>query len=169
MKDLKSIHSVIETEIVSQETGEVLDSRIIKKYKATSEPDFIKVYLKDIIYLHDMPSSLHAILYELLRIMDYKNIVSLSAGYKVIICERLGIAKSTLNNALSAFTKCGICSSIGKGMFVINPYLFGKGKFEDILSLRLNIEYKLEGKTFSTEIKKKSDQEINEEENANEI
>ena len=46
---------------------------------------------------------------------------------------------------------------VDKGVYRFNPYLFGKGDWQDIAKLRLEVNYDLKGKSFRTICEYKSD------------
>lgn len=84
--------------------------------------------------------------------------VCLSAGIKRIISKELGLKNNrSINNALSDLVKGKILYRIETGVYNFNPYLFGKGDWQDIARLRLDINYDdIKGKTFKTNIEYKT-------------
>lgn len=124
--------------------------------------DFIDVWLMNILHLHSLPASFHSILRELLMMGDFNNIVSLSSSNRKLLYERLGMANSTFNNAVVSLIKVGILERVvigektANGVYRLNSNFFGDGKFENIVSLRLEIKYSNEGRVFLTEVKKSS-------------
>jgi len=151
-RDTRRITNVTETKVVDSTTGEVMEEILSHTYKVPAEPNFIKLYLNDIIYLHDMPTAHHAILYELLQIMDYDNMITVNSARKRLISTKLDIALSTISNSITELVKAKILIRKDTGMYVANPYLFGKGNWKEIHKIRLDIEYSVEGKSFKTEI-----------------
>lgn len=122
-----------------------------------SEPNFIKLYLKDALYLADLPNQHYKLLYKLLNMSTYSGDkygmhVCLSSGIKRILSKELGLKNNrSINNSLSALVKGHILYRIDTGVYSFNPYLFGKGDWQDVSKLRLEIEYsEIEGKTFKT-------------------
>ena len=65
----------------------------------------------------------------------------------------------TINNALSDFVRTKILYRIETGVYRFNPYLFGKGDWQDISRLRLTIDYSFQGKTFGSIISYQSQQQ----------
>ena len=153
-REQKKIQKIHEKEFISQETGEVLASQTDTTYLIPTEPEFVKVYLQDIIYLHDMPTSYHAVLYELLKIMDYDNMISVTLGWKKRTAIKLDLNVGTVGNIISKLKQSNILERTDVGDYRANPSLFAKGKWIDIYKLRLTIEYDIKGKSFSTEIKR---------------
>ena len=58
---------------------------------------------------------------------------------------------SSINNAITDFVKGKILYRVDVGMYNFNPFLFGKGDWQDISRLRLEVNYDdIKGKTFKT-------------------
>ena len=161
--------AVIKQQVVHQsvdtQTGEVLRSEenITKQY--ASEPPYIKLYLHDILFLSDLPKTHDKILLSLLRkatwaSAEYGMVVTLSAGMKRIMAKELDFKNvRTVNNALSDFVKADILKRLETGVYQLNPYLFGRGDWQDIENLRMTIDYTLEGRTFKSMVEYKNELE----------
>lgn len=153
---MPKIKQSVETSVIN-ERGELVSKHANKTYSWGTEPPFIKVYLQDILYLSDLPKSHENILFELLKRSTYAGdeygmTVTLSAGMKQIIAKTLGIKNvRSINNALSDLVKGKILFRIATGVYQFNSYLFGKGDWQDVSRLRLEINYDdIKGKTFKT-------------------
>lgn len=142
----KNMRNIYYQEITSQldENGTV-ELAEFKRVKKTKEGDFIKLYLEDICYLHNLQANQHEILYHLLKRMSYDNLIVINKAIKEIIAKDTGKAVSTINNAISAYVKESILIRKDRGLYLANPYLFGKGKFEDIQKIRMQLEYTANG------------------------
>lgn len=151
---MPKLNQSIETEIINED-GEFISKRANRTLSWGAEPSFIKFYLQDILYISDMPKKHYKILCELLKRATYAGDkdgmqVCLSAGMKRIIAKALNY-KSTqpIDNALSELSKGKILYRVETGVYQFNPYLFGKGDWQDIARLRLEINYDdIKGKTF---------------------
>nr|CRY97630.1 hypothetical protein [uncultured prokaryote] len=153
---MPNIKQSIETSVLN-EYGEIIERRANKTLSWGAEPIYIKLYLQDVLYLSDMPKHHEKVLFELLKRSTYageKNgmQVSLSAGIKRIISKELGLKNNrSINNVLSDLVHGKILYRIETGVYNFNPYLFGKGDWQDIARLRLEINYdEIKGKTFKT-------------------
>ncbi len=120
------------------ELDEAVNSTEIATSSIPTEPDFIKIYLKDVVTLKGIQPANKDVLYCLLKLMRYENyVVSITKYDKTIICKELGLKRvQQVDNAISSLKKAGILFSIvdenGKkeqGAFEVNPYLFGKGNW----------------------------------------
>jgi predicted transcriptional regulator of viral defense system len=66
--------------------------------------------------------------------------VAITAGVKRLMCQKHGIGSpQTIANALSKMTKEGILLRIETGVYMLNPFLIGKGDWKDIQKLRLGV------------------------------
>ena len=150
----KKIEYIKEYERIDGLTGEVEQKKIDIAYysKIPTEPAFVKLYLQDILYLSDLQPSQAGILYELIKNLNYNNQIVLNPAIKKTICKSLDIQMSTLNNTITKFVKADILFRIDKGVYQLNPYLFGRGDWSNIYKLRLEIDYTLQGRTFKTTI-----------------
>lgn len=153
---MPKINQSVETEVIN-ENGEIISKRANKTLSWGAEPSYIKLYLQDVLYLSDMHKHHEKILFELLKRATYAGdeygmTVSLSAGTKRIMAKVLEIKNiRSINNALSDLVKGKILYRIDTGVYQFNPYLFGKGDWQDIARLRLEINYdEIKGKTFKT-------------------
>lgn len=157
---MPKINQSIEKEVVN-ENGEVLSTSSNKTLSWGNEPTFIKLYLDDIIYLKDLPKTHGPILYELLKHMSYAadegQMIYINAAMKKQIAKNTGFKIGTINNAITALVKGDIFKRIDTGAYQVNPFLFGKGEWQDIAKLRLEISYDVSGKTFKTTCEYKSE------------
>jgi len=154
-KDRRNIYyQEVTSQLDANGTVELAEFKRVKKVK---EGDFIKLYLEDICYLHNLQANQHEILYHLLKRMSYDNLIVVNKAIKEIIANDTGKALSTIDNAISAYVKEGILIRKGRGLYLANPYLFGKGKFENVEKIRMQLEYTTQGITIKSEIDKGSD------------
>lgn len=153
---MPKIKQSIETSVINDQ-GDLVSKRANKTLAWGDEPAFIKFYLQDVLYLSDMPKKHSKVLYELLKRATYAGDedgmqVCLSAGLKRMMMKSLGCKNiQTIDNALCDLTKGKVLYRIETGVYQFNPYLFGKGDWQDINRLRLEIDYNdIKGKTFKT-------------------
>lgn len=156
-RQTKNINFQHDIHVVNQETGEVVSSSQETIVQFPSEPEYIKLYLDDLNKIYELPNS--SILYEIMKRMDYDGLINLSKYAKDTICEKLGLKPQTFANYLQKLKEKDIITTVGRGTFMPNPNLFGKGSWKDIYnrrknyeSIKLNIVYKPDGtKTVQTE------------------
>lgn len=145
----KDIYKTLETEVVDSETGEVLQYKSeTEKVYIEKEPDYVKLYLKDIIRLKDLPPTSEKLLLLIVKHMGYNNLFQAYKPLKLVICQQLGMSINTLNNQISNLRKAGILipmDKYGRGLYLVDPNLFARGSWKDIRNLRLIIDYNLDG------------------------
>jgi hypothetical protein len=141
-----------EKETVDKETGESL--KTYTEAIIPREPDFIKLYLESITKLNDVQGWTDPILYELLKLMNYRNEIVLNAAVKKRMSAEIGISTRTIDNALYMLVKKDIIFREDIGLYKGNPYLFGKGEWRDIRELRMAVVFNPTGQTISTEVVK---------------
>lgn len=125
-----------ETTEVDYETGEVKSKSTTKKYKNT-EPTYIKLYLQDITYLHSVPKGAEQVLFELLKFLTYgTQEITILAHQKKQIKEATGLSIRTIDNRIQDLAKKGIIERVTRGIYSLNPFLFGKGDWSTIDQLR---------------------------------
>ena len=153
---MPKIKQSVETSVLN-EHGEIVSKRANQTLSWGAEPSYIKLYLQDILYLSDMPKHHEKILFELLKRATYAGEkdgmqIALNASVKKRIATELGIQNiRSINNALSDLVKGKVLYRVDTGLYNLNPYLFGKGDWQDISRLRLEINYdEIKGRTFKT-------------------
>lgn len=127
-------------ELVNIDTGEVVAEQRVTKARIAQEPQFIKLYLSHVLMLSDIPKGLNEILFELLRKMNYDNEIVWNKGIKQRICKRLGCSESNVRKAITEFKKKKILIEQVQGVFLVNPYIFGRGSWDNVQQLRLTVD-----------------------------
>jgi len=146
-----------ETAATISDDGEILET----KFKTISKPkedDFIKLYLSDVGHLHNLQPNQQELLYHFLQKMTYDNLIVINKTIKEMIAKESGKSFRTVENALTSYVDTGILLRQGRGVYIANPYLFGKGRFEDIQKIRMEVVYTAEGIKLKGQIEK-SDEE----------
>ena len=142
------------TTIADLETGLVKkqESSVEQRFKQ-DEPAYIKIYLQDILYLSQIPPKHSEILYELLKRSTYADMANDMSGVpgltttvnksvKTLIAKKLNRKSiGSIDNALTDLVKGKILIRVMPGIYMFNPYLFGKGHWKDIKNLRLQVDY----------------------------
>lgn len=145
-KDKKNIRLKEVTEHVDVSTGEISSYEKKTVFQVDKEPDYVKLYVKDIVRLNGLPISTAKVLNALLQSMGYNNIIPAYAPIKKIICKDLGIKMNTLNKAIDNLYKKSILIRLDRGIYMADPELFGRGAWGEINEIRMMITYNDEGK-----------------------
>lgn len=134
------------TETIDKETGEVLTTSTTKSFHFDKEPEYIKMYVSDVARIKDIPSGMSPVLFELISQMGYNNVIPAYKPIKMITCRKLGVSIYYLNKCIQTFYEKGLFIRAARGVYVADPELFARGKWEDIKQLRLVIEYGIDKK-----------------------
>lgn len=163
---MPKINQSVETSVLN-EHGEIVSKRANRTLSWGAEPPFVKLYLQDITYHADLPKNYSNILYELLKFMSYAGdkdgmVIFINSYVKEKVAANLGLTgknpKQSIDNAISKLVKGKLLIRIGRGTYRANPYFFGRGDWQDIARLRLEINYdEIKGKTFKTVCEYKED------------
>lgn len=134
-------------ETVNQTTGEIEithTEETITHSEKTTEPSFIKLYLDHLAIYNGVPLTVNPIMAEFLKRTTYANEgqeLVINAALKRQIAKQLKCSESKISNAMTIFVKKDYMRRIDRGLFVINPNLFGKGDWGNIRKLRANYDY----------------------------
>lgn len=166
MKEIRSKKVIRETveNLVDYNTGELTETKFTREINVSREPDYIKLYIADLIKLNDLPKSTSNILYSLLKNMTYDNEIIIIASLKRKISNELKISIETINKAVQSLNNNGIISRKDSGLYSVNPYLFGRGSWSNIREFRLKVTYNNNGRFVSTEVDKQGVMEFPDEE-----
>lgn len=118
------------------DAGEVYDREIDYSYRVPVEPEFVKMYVDDVANLNEITGVHRAILCFMASLMNYNNRVVLSAEERKRWQSQLGVAQSTINNALSALVKGGHIIKAGAGEYLVCPTMFSKGDWKKTMQKR---------------------------------
>lgn len=132
-------------EIVDSQTGEIIRRRKFTNALIEKEPPHVKIYLEDIAKINDLPPTASKVLNLLVQNMGYNNMVPMLKPFKEAICNSLDIKMNTLEKIVSLLKEKHILHVFSRGLYILDPYLFAKGRWEDIKNLRLIIEYDTNG------------------------
>ncbi|MHB0803751.1 replication/maintenance protein RepL [Bacillus thuringiensis] len=142
--------SMVETTKIMNTNGEKVEETKTMILNYGKEPDYIKIYLDNIMFIAEIPGWVSRIMYELIKTVSYANkgqFIIVNAGYKRILAENLGIKPQSVTNAINDLVKKDILIRKESGVFLLNPQYFGKGEWKDIAKIRYEIELSAHGKT----------------------
>ena len=125
--------------------GELIEDIYSESFVVDREPAFIKLYIRDIGKLNSITGKTSDVLLEFISHMGYNNVIPTYMPIKKMISKKVGCSLATVEAAVKIFKKKGLFIPLARGIYVADPELFGKGKWEDIKNLRLVIEYKQDG------------------------
>ena len=154
MGNKKVIRNETEKLVIDYGTGEIMEQSKMSTHAVEKEPDFVKLYLGDIANLMGLAPADQKVFMSLARHMSYNNMVVLITAVKEQICKELDLSLNTINKSIDTLKNKGLLIKYKdaegvekKSCWVVNPYYVAKGKWEDIRSIRLQIDYTQQGKT----------------------
>ena len=152
----KRIAKEKEKEVVDGMTGEVVEvSKEVDYVYRDKEPNYIKLYLDGVGKLSGLAVSNNAVLYELLKKMEFEtNLIYVNSYMKTEIAKDCKVSISAVNNSISKFVKKRLLVRVGTGTYRANPLVFGSGSWDNIKSIRLSLEYNNDGMKISSEFEK---------------
>lgn len=125
--------------------GEVHQREVTQSYSIPTEDDYIKIYIKHINYLSNLPSGMEGLIYELIKCVGYGNRVIVNSHIKRQIAGSLGKSFNTVNQYITKLSDSKILIREARGTYYLNPLFYGKGRWKDIVELReklkLTIQY----------------------------
>lgn len=127
------------TEFVDVDTGEVISTE--KQIVLSREPEFIKLYIDEVVKIYKLPKSNCDVLLVLFRHVNYENKIYLNSTLIKELSEELGIKTQSFRNSLSKLSKTDILHRVNTGVYLVNPKIAGRGKWKDIEKLRLKVSY----------------------------
>ncbi len=139
-------------------TGEITSLTKIKHHRVASEPEYVKLYFSDIASLMHLTAPATKVLLALIKHLKYNNMAILSASVRDEMTKDMGYKKgsTSLKNSLSALVRSGIALNPNRNEYILDPRLFGRGKWNDIIANRKKFEmvvsYSEEGRKIKTNV-----------------
>ena len=122
--------------VVDSKTGEVVGSMDAPPAKKQVKERYLKVFYGNPMFRSDMPHATRSLLFALATYMPYSNSgfpLQLSTSAKEKISKAFGISLASIDKGLPYLLENGYLYRVGKGEYLINPHLFGKGPTGAIL------------------------------------
>lgn len=145
---MKKISQEITVDVVNED-GEVLREQKTTTAYVDNEPDYVKMYFRDILKMKDIQKSGNEVLFSILKRIDYSNEIFLFAPVKRKIAEELNLKEVTVSKAIEELCKKEIIIRKERGVYVVNPFYFGRGKWENIKKIRMEIGYDVSGRNLT--------------------
>jgi len=134
----KNLTSLEEHTTIDKATGEITTQKIIKKFKADTEPNYIRLYLSDISLLNKITKTENKVLLELIKITKYLNEIDITLTIKKRIAKNLNSTVGMVTKSLSLLNKAEIVIRVDSGCYLLNPFIFGKGDWGQLKIIRDN-------------------------------
>jgi len=141
-------------------TGQILQEKFVQEIYPDKEPNYVKLYIDNLILINGLPKGATDTVVELLKYMSYENTIVLNAYVKKEIANSLGFKTvQSLDNNINKLVKKGILERIGRGTYRANAFLFGKGDWDNIKQIRFEIVFGQNGIEQKADFEYKEDKE----------
>jgi hypothetical protein len=148
---------------VQESVDGVISKQQVTTYLVPKEPQFYKIYINDMLNLHEVQSAAKAVFLALLSIgaIGSDNVFELGTYTKRRIAAKAHMSYKAVQCQIYALLKQNIITRYGKNtrnVFMINPHIAVRTKWQQALKLqekfRIVVDYNeaLENRVVSTEI-----------------
>jgi len=159
----KTVSQLTESSYIDNDTGELKRKEDVKMHRFESEPEYVKMYVDDILKLNDLPTSSNNVVRSILKRMNYDNQVVLVRAIKDQIADECKISNNTVEKRIIDLKKKNVLIPYDKeknrrsSVYIVNPNYFAKGKWENIKKIRVQITYsETEGRIIKTDYDKQT-------------
>ena len=151
----KKITKLITTENIDYNTGEIKNKEEYQECYVDNEPDNNKLYIEQICPFNGLKQGISPILLKFCSYLTYpkkssqNQLIYINKTIKEEIAAELGVTEKRINQALTEFINAGIFKKIldektqkyRRGVYIVNPYILAKGKWNDIKKFRATFDY----------------------------
>jgi hypothetical protein len=137
-------HQTVET-VESTPDGEWSKTTTVQSTAFEAEPAYVKLYLADIGKLKGLNQSEGDLMKELVRNMGYNNMIPLYKPIKELIAKKIPMNYNTLEAAIKKLKEKGVLIPKARGIYIMDPNIFGRGKWKDIKKIRMTVDYHEDG------------------------
>lgn len=127
------------------ETGQITSRKTT--FEFNKEPAYVKLYFDCLgVYIKNegLTSSLNDMLVEVLKRSTYAEegqMVYLNTFTKEQVCKATGKSMERMKQAIRIWVKNKILVRVARGVYQVNPYIFGKGEWRNIANLRATFDF----------------------------
>lgn len=152
---------------VDHDTGEVKKEKYTVQF--APEPNYVKLYLDCLGVFSGnagLAVNLNGIFLEVLKLVSYADddqLIVLNRYIKKRIADKVGLSPRRIEQALGIWVENKVLIRVARGIYQLNPYLFGKGDWRDVESLRASMDFVkgvMETEKIKTSNKVKNEEEI---------
>ena len=137
-----------EKTIISEDSGEILRSEKDVVKKTSSEPDYIKVYYRTMMAVHEIGEIPLTFLLALSCEIGYSNSTDDAVTFfnNKTTRRHIGMYCGIGDNMVTKYIKRAVEKGLlftteDRGTYVVNPWMIAKGRWERIKELQANFEY----------------------------
>lgn len=142
------------------EDGVQHKKQIHRVFTIGSEGDFVKFYVRGLLYIRDMPTDCLQLLLLLLpflryaeppcsHMFDYSLTVTVDSTLRAYLLQEMGYDKpGSISNILTKLVDGRVLFRAAKGLYRVNPHLIGRGDPKDMGEARSRCDQPLQDATF---------------------
>lgn len=132
-------------QILDTDSGELMGKYSpVYSGQKISHKDFLLFFAKNLSTLiKSKPSNKDIIISRVLSKMDSNNHVYLFQDFREPLAKELGLNISYIGKVINELEKKQILFRQHKGVYLVNPYIYGKGNMENIAKVRWEFEAKI--------------------------
>lgn len=152
----KNVSKEYVQQALDYETGELISKNTIQEFMVSQEPPFIKLYIDSLLMFQNLSTSLTPVLIAFAHHMtwantenDYfKHVVRTDSMVREDVARRCGVTDDRVKQVIKELVRNEVFIPIenkeGKrkrGIYFVNPWVLGKGDWQDIKKLRTSFEF----------------------------
>lgn len=150
MGQIKGTKILKETQTIETNRDGIVKSfkQVQERFIPREEPDFVKLYLDHVLVHKDLSVKLSPILVQVCKLANYADhvqggmMIFLNSYTKEQIRRELGYTSiKMVEKAITSLVASKILIRKGRGAYLLNPYYFGKGYWDDIKQIRATIDF----------------------------
>lgn len=134
--------------VLDPTTGEVNATLDERTFRVGAEEDYVKIYFCGIHYLSDIPSDCWRFLTYLLQFVHFaEDPDSITFNYSLTVTIDNALRKqithnmkykevNSINNLITQLVDGGILKRLSCSLYRVNPFIFGRGKYQNVLLVR---------------------------------
>lgn len=133
---MRSVRTVI---TLDNATGNVQDMTTTYVSQAKREPFYVKTYIDGIEKLYSMRPYCWPVLIWMLRRMPYASEdqrFEFGLPMRKKAASELGMSLGRVNHAVTDLVEAGAVLRVDRGLYQLNPMIFGRGEWKEISRLR---------------------------------
>lgn len=130
------------------ESGQIIETEIEQTLNFGKTDDFVMTFTKDLGYMKNLSKGEIVVFFGLLQIVNNNNEIVLNTGIKERLSKNFEIKLESINQIIYTLSKKQMIQKTeDRGIYLLNTFLFGKGKWNDIKKMRMYIEWDFKEKT----------------------
>lgn len=144
----KKIYKEIQKTVIDKDGNFITQTEQKESFIPRQEPDFVKLYLDHVLVHKDLSIKLSPLLTQICKLANYADneqggmMIFLNSYTKEMIRSNLNYSSvKAIEKAITQLVHNQILIRKSRGAYLLNPYFFGKGHWEDVKKIRATIDF----------------------------